>query len=116
MRKIRRTVTVLAAATLASLAIAAVASAHAAVSPPVALANVGQLFSLAVPTEKEGLTTTRIELTPPKDFSIDSFAPAPGWKSEVQQTGSGEEARRQQGERGATKCMHSMSPWGKGRW
>jgi uncharacterized protein YcnI len=76
----------------AALAVAAAASAHAHVSPPVALAKEGQVFTLAVPTEKEDLTTTAIELTPPAGFAIDSFIPAPGWKRAVQQTGSGEEA------------------------
>jgi uncharacterized protein YcnI len=68
------------------------AFAHAHVSPPVALANEGQVFTLAVPTEKDGATTTTIELTPPKGFAIDSFFPAPGWKRTVQQTGSGDSA------------------------
>ena len=64
---------VFAAAALASLAVAAAASAHARVSPPVVLAKVGQVFTLAVPTEKDGATTTTVELTPPHGFSIDSF-------------------------------------------
>jgi uncharacterized protein YcnI len=76
----------------AALVAAGAAAAHAHVSPPVALAKEGQLFSLAVPTEKEKLTTTKIELTPPAGFSIDSFVAAPGWQRQVQQTGSGEEA------------------------
>ena len=79
-------------AAFAALACAESASAHARMSPPVALANEGQVFTLAVPTEKEGATTTSIELTPPTGFSIDSFVPVPGWKRTVQQTGSGEEA------------------------
>ena len=62
------------------------------ISPPVALANDGQLFTLAVPTEKENATTTKIVLTVPDGFSIDSFVAAPGWKRDVQQTGSGENA------------------------
>ena len=57
-----------------------------------ALAKKGQVFTLAVPTEKEDLTTTQIELTPPSGFAIDSFVASPGWKRTVQQTGSGEEA------------------------
>jgi uncharacterized protein YcnI len=76
----------------AALAVAAAASAHAHVSPPVALAKEGQVFTLAVPTEKENLSTTKIELTPPTGFAIDSFVPAAGWKRAVQQEGSGEEA------------------------
>ena len=79
-------------AAFAALAYAESASAHARMSPPVALAKEGQVFTLAVPTEKEGATTTSIELTPPTGFSIDSFVPVPGWKRTVQQTGSGEEA------------------------
>jgi uncharacterized protein YcnI len=74
-----------------ALVFAASAAAHAHVSPPVALAKEGQVFTLAVPTEEEDATTTKIELTPPSGFSIDSFVPAPGWKREVQSTGSGEE-------------------------
>jgi uncharacterized protein YcnI len=75
-----------------ALVVAASASAHAHLSPPVVQAKTSYLFSVAVPTEKENLTTTKIELTPPKGFSIDSFVDAPGWKRSVQQTGSGEEA------------------------
>jgi uncharacterized protein YcnI len=78
---------------LAALTIVASASAHAHVSPPVALAKEGQVFTLAVPTEKENAQTTQIELVPPDGFSIDSFFPdTDGWKRSVQQTGSGEEA------------------------
>jgi uncharacterized protein YcnI len=76
----------------AALAAAGPAWAHAEVSPPVVVAKASQVFTLAVPTEKEGAQTTAIELTPPSGFSIDSFAPSPGWKRDVQQTGSGEEA------------------------
>ena len=80
------------AALLLALVLAAGASAHAKISPPIALASTGQVFTLAVPTEKEDARTTTVELTPPKGFSIDSFLPAPGWKRTVQQSGSGEDA------------------------
>jgi uncharacterized protein YcnI len=76
----------------AALAAAGPAWAHAEVSPPVVVANQSQVFTLAVPTEKEGAQTTAVELTPPSGFSIDSFVPAPGWKRDVRQTGAGEEA------------------------
>src|SRR5438067_10065186 len=66
------------------------AFAHAEMSPALALAKHGQLFTLAVPTEKANATTTKIELMPPSGFAIDSFAPTPGWKRDVQSTGSGE--------------------------
>jgi uncharacterized protein YcnI len=50
------------------------------------------VYSLAIPTEKEGLTTTSIVLTVPSGFGIDSFVPSPGWKRSVQATGSGDSA------------------------
>jgi len=55
------------------------AFAHAEVSPAVALVKSGQLFTLAVPTEKKNVTTTKVELTTPDGFDIDSFVPAAGW-------------------------------------
>ena len=71
----------------------ALASAHARVSPAVSLSGKLQLYSLAVPTEKEGLTTSKIVLTVPNGFGIDSFVPPPpGWTQQVKQTGSGEDA------------------------
>jgi uncharacterized protein YcnI len=78
------------AAVAAALVVTASASAHARISPAVSLSNQLQLYSLAVPTEKENATTTQIVLTVPKGFSIDSFAPSPGWKRVEQSTGSGE--------------------------
>jgi uncharacterized protein YcnI len=79
-------------AAFAALAYAESASAHAHVSPPVALAKEGQVFTLAVPTEKEGATTKSIELTLPSGFAIDSFVPTTEWTRAVQQTGSGDTA------------------------
>lgn len=85
----RLLVPVLAAA--AALAVPAGAWAHAIMSPPVALKGKAQQFTLSVPTEKEGTTTTEIELTVPSGFGIDSFEPpAAGWKMEEQTTGTGE--------------------------
>jgi uncharacterized protein YcnI len=70
--------------------IPAAASAHARVSPAVSVAGKLQLYSLAVPTEKSGLTTTKIVMTVPDGFGIDSFVPPPvGWTQQVAQTGSG---------------------------
>jgi uncharacterized protein YcnI len=82
-------VAVFAAALAAVFAPAALA--HAIVSPPVAKAKVAQQFTLSVPTEEEGATTTQIELTVPGGFSIDSFEPSPSWKRSEQATGSNEE-------------------------
>ena len=77
---------------LAALTFSASAFAHARVSPPVALSKQLEVFTLAVPTEKENAKTTTIELTVPAGFGIDSFVPSPGWQRSVQQTGSGDSA------------------------
>ena len=81
---------VAAAAAALALVLADAAFAHAIVSPPVAKAKVAQQFTLSVPTEEEGATTTTIELTVPSGFSIDSFEAEPGWKRAEQSTGTGE--------------------------
>lgn len=77
---------------VAALTTTAAASAHAKVSPSVVTANDSEVFTLAVPTEKEGATTTTIEFTPPSGFGIDSFFPSPGWKRSTVTKGSGDAA------------------------
>lgn len=77
---------------LAALALPASAFAHAEMSPPVGLKGKLEVYTLAVPTEKENATTTSIELTVPSGFGIDSFEPSPGWTRKLVQTGSGEDA------------------------
>ena len=80
-------------ATLAVLVVPAVASAHARVSPAVSLSGKLQLYSLAVPTEKSGVTTTKIVMTVPAGFAIDSFVPPPaGWTQSISQSGAGDSA------------------------
>jgi len=71
---------------------AAQARAHAIVSPPVAKSGVLQQFTISVPTEKEGTTTTKIEVDVPPGFAVDSYEAAPGWKRQVLAQGSGEQA------------------------
>ena len=91
-RGVRRLLAIV-AASVGSLALAASASAHARVSPPVSLSGKLQLYSLAVPTEKSNLTTSKVVLTVPAGFGIDSFVPPPpGWKQSEQQSGSGDSA------------------------
>jgi uncharacterized protein YcnI len=91
---VRRTLVI---ALLITLGAPAAALAHARVSPAVSLAGELQLYSLAVPTEKAGAITTRIVLTVPKGFGIDSFVPPPvGWTQSVRSTGSGGDAVVQQ--------------------
>lgn len=84
-------------ALLIVLGVPAAALAHARVSPAVSLSGQLQLYSLAVPTEKQNATTTKIVLTVPNGFGIDSFVPPPaGWSQNVKSTGSGEDAVVQQ--------------------
>jgi uncharacterized protein YcnI len=88
-----RLLAAIASALALSAIIPALASAHARVSPAVSLSGKLQLYSLAVPTEKSGLTTSKIVMTVPTGFGIDSFAPPPaGWQMSVKQTGSGDSA------------------------
>lgn len=81
-----------AAVLFVTLALPAAAFAHAEMSPKVSLSGQLQLYSLAVPTEKSGAATTRIDLTLPNGFAIDSFVASPGWHRTVQQSGSGDSA------------------------
>ncbi|MGB9185012.1 MAG: DUF1775 domain-containing protein [Solirubrobacteraceae bacterium] len=76
---------------VAAAGLATNACAHARVSPAVSLAGQLQLYTLAVPTEKVGASTTKIRLAVPGGFSIDSFAPSPGWQRTVQHS-SGQNA------------------------
>src|SRR3954470_21014818 len=77
---------------LGSLALAAPAFGHPVVSPPVVEPATVQVFTLSVPTEREDRATTKIELTVPQGFAIDSFARGRGWKRKTASTGSGEDA------------------------
>lgn len=75
----------------AALLVPGVASAHAEISPAVSPAAKLQLYSLAVPTEKAGLTTTRLVMTVPAGFGIDSFVPPPApWHVRLSQMRSGD--------------------------
>ena len=88
----RRLFSVAAALALA-LVVPATASAHARISPAVTVSGKLQLYSLVVPTEKSGLTTSKIVMTVPNGFGIDSFVPPPpGWQMQEAQTGSGDSA------------------------
>jgi len=73
-------------------ALCAPALGHAVISPPVIEPSTLQVFTLSVPTERADRLTTSVELTVPKGFAIDSFAPARGWHRKVSSSGSGEGA------------------------
>lgn len=90
---VARRLVLVALALVFAVIIPAVASAHARVSPAVSVSGKLQLYSLAVPTEKSNLTTTRIVMTVPSGFGIDSFVPPPaGWTQSLSQSGSGSNA------------------------
>jgi periplasmic copper chaperone A len=92
-RRVRKEAIALVAAVVAALVVVADAGAHAIVSPPVAKSDVLQQFTLSVPTEKANVETTKIELTVPAGFSIDSFEPAPpGWQQQMRSLGTGAQA------------------------
>ncbi len=90
---LRRGPRALVPALIAALAVPALALGHARVSPAVSISGQLQLYSLAVPTEKAGATTSKVVLTVPSGFGIDSFVPPPpGWRQQVRSTGSGDSA------------------------
>jgi uncharacterized protein YcnI len=74
----RLTKTILCAAGVALVA-AASASAHATISPPVALSKHDQLFTLVVQQEKQS-PIVKVEADLPSGFDVDTFLDAPGWK------------------------------------
>lgn len=78
------------------LLVPALASAHARVSPAVSESGQLQDYTLAVPTEKAGVSTSTVMLSVPAGFSIDSFTPSPGWQRSLKQSGSGDNAVVQQ--------------------
>jgi uncharacterized protein YcnI len=88
----RRRALAMLAATAGTLALAGPALGHAIVSPSVVPKGESQQFTLSVPTEEEGQTTTKIVLTVPEGFAVDSFEAEPGWAREVKASGSGEDA------------------------
>ena len=90
---LRRVLLAATSALALALLVPAAALAHARISPAVSLAGKLQLYSLAVPTEKAGLTTTKLIMTVPAGFGIDSFVPpAAPWHVQLAQTGAGNNA------------------------
>jgi uncharacterized protein YcnI len=87
----------LVAASVLTLSLAAVPAAfgHANISPPLVKSGVSQVYTLAVPTEKEDVDTTKVELVVPDGFSVDSFEAEDGWDRQVKASGSGEDAKIQ---------------------
>jgi uncharacterized protein YcnI len=92
MKAVRKPLVAFGLVVTVALVVAAAASAHAIMSPAVVKAdNTLQQFTLSVPTEEANAITTKIELTVPSAFAIDSFEPPPApWKMVTKSTGSGD--------------------------
>jgi uncharacterized protein YcnI len=92
MTGVRKRLAVLLGALAGGLLLAASASAHAIMSPAFVKGdNTLQQFTLSVPTEESNAITTKIVLTVPSRFAIDSFEPPPApWKMSTKSTGSGD--------------------------
>lgn len=80
LRRLGPSFLVAAVVALTVLALPTPAAADAVVSPPVAVADEPQLFTLVVEPEQEDALTTIVELYAPPGFEIQSFAPSPGWE------------------------------------
>jgi uncharacterized protein YcnI len=98
MKAVRKPLVAFGLVVAIALVVAAGASAHAIMSPAVVKAdNTLQQFTLSVPTEESGAVTTKIVLTVPSAFAIDSFEPPPApWKMVTKSTGSGDSTVFQQ--------------------
>jgi uncharacterized protein YcnI len=68
---------------------AGVASAHVTVGPKETSQGKYEMFTVKVPSEKEEVTTTKIEVQIPEDVNITRFEPKPGWTYETQKDESG---------------------------
>ena len=85
----RRVLVVLACSALA-LVLTSAAAAHSSISPPIAKAKTLQQFTLEVQAEKENARTTRVEVTFPDGFNVETFPATLGWKrSEFRQRQDG---------------------------
>ena len=67
---------------------AGVASAHVTVGPKETSQGAYEMFTLKVPSEKEDVLTTKIEVQIPEDVNITRFEPKPGWTYEIQKDDS----------------------------
>src|SRR5215211_8661255 len=79
-----------AAVALGALALVANAAAHSSISPAAAKTKTLQPFTLELQAEKEDAVTTRVEVTFPEGFDVETFAASPGWKRTEVSEGGGE--------------------------
>jgi len=67
---------------------AGMASAHVSVGPKETSQGAYQMFTVKVPSEKEDVSTTKIQVLIPEEVNISRFEPKPGWTYEIQKDGS----------------------------
>ena len=79
------TVTMIGAITL----FAGVASAHVTVQPQETSQGKYEVFTVRVPSEKEDVQTTKVEVKFPEEVNITRFEAKPGWTYEVQKDDTG---------------------------
>jgi len=63
---------------------AGVASAHVTIGPKETSQGAYEMFTVKVPSEKEDVTTSKIQVLIPEDVNITRFEPKPGWTYEIQ--------------------------------
>jgi uncharacterized protein YcnI len=67
---------------------AGMASAHVSVGPKETSQGAYQMFTVKVPSEKEDVSTTKIQVLIPEEVNISRFEPKPGWTYEIEKDGS----------------------------
>lgn len=72
-----------------ALGFAGVASAHVTVQPGTVPAGSYQVFTLRVPSENEGVSTTQVKVDVPADVDVSRFEPKPGWTYETEKDADG---------------------------
>jgi uncharacterized protein YcnI len=63
---------------------AGIASAHVTVGPKETSQGKYEMFTVKVPSEKEDVLTTKIQVLIPEDVNITRFEPKPGWTYKIQ--------------------------------
>ena len=76
------------AATVGMLIGVQISSAHVTVVPNQSPATAYELYTVRVPTEKP-IPTIKVKLAFPEGVNVSRFAPAPGWKREVEKDATG---------------------------
>jgi len=95
MKRIRsgRRIVVGVSVAAAAFAVSPSAFAHSSINPAVAKAKTLQPFTLELQAEEETARTTRVEVTFPDGFNVETFAASLGWKRAAVTEEGGDEQR-----------------------